>query len=336
MHSQNEIVSRTPALIVAEADAVGIDDVRAAMFARAASGTPFALATIAHAVGGPRPAGSQMIVDGDAITGFLSDGCIDADVALHARVVLQDHQPRHLVYGQGSPFIDVRLVCGGCIEVLIERIPPDDPAVAALERMMHQRLPAIWESDGHSRRCRADGAGQPLPAAALRHRYIPQQRLVVVGSDAFAAAIAAQGVHMGWDVLRVDPAGKQPWQVGEPTACLSLVSHFAACPADRWTAVAIATHDTDLDQAALATALRSPAGYVGVLGARQRIPERLEGLRDSGVSEPALSRLHAPIGLALGGQTPREIAVSVIAEIVAEARETKTALRLAVSSGRRK
>jgi xanthine dehydrogenase accessory factor len=274
-----------------------------------------------------------MIVDGDSVIGFLSDGCIDADVVLHARNALEDHQPRRLVYGQGSPFIDVRLVCGGRIEVFIERILPDDPAVAALEQLMHSRLPAIWESDGQIRRCHADGAGPALPSAAIRHRYVPQQRLVVVGSDAFSGAIAAQGVHMGWDVLHVDPAGKHPPRSGETIPYLSLASLFAAYPADRWTAVAIATHDTDLDQAALVTALSSPAGYVGVLGARGRIPDRLGRLRAVGVTDAALSRLHAPIGLDLGGQTPREIAVSVIAEIVAQARETKTVLRLAVSSG---
>jgi xanthine dehydrogenase accessory factor len=88
---------------------------------------------------------------------------------------------------------------------------------------------------------------------------------------------------------------------------------------DRWTHVAVATHDLSADEPALLTALQSEAPYVGALGARRRLPERLARLKAQGVGEAALAKLHAPIGLDLGGKAPFEIAVSVLAEIMGEA-----------------
>lgn len=81
--------------------------------------------------------------------------------------------------------------------------------------------------------------------------------------------------------------------------------------------MAVATHDAELDHAALVVALPSAAFYVGALGARHRLPDRLAGLRQAGLSGHAIRRLHAPIGLDIGGKAPWEVAVAVIAEITA-------------------
>ncbi|HEX5377407.1 MAG TPA: XdhC family protein, partial [Phenylobacterium sp.] len=97
----------------------------------------------------------------------------------------------------------------------------------------------------------------------------------------------------------------------EPKAALEAIG------CDAWTAIAIATHNIDTDREALAAALPSQAGYVGLLGARKRLPERLAPLRAAGVPEATLMRVHAPIGLDIGGKAPWEVAVSVIGEIMA-------------------
>jgi xanthine dehydrogenase accessory factor len=94
---------------------------------------------------------------------------------------------------------------------------------------------------------------------------------------------------------------------------------------DRWTAVAVATHDADLDHAALAIALPSKAFYVGALGARRRLSERKMGLRGEGLSESDIARLHAPIGLDIGGKAPWEIAIAVMAEITSLRRASSAA-----------
>jgi xanthine dehydrogenase accessory factor len=92
---------------------------------------------------------------------------------------------------------------------------------------------------------------------------------------------------------------------------------LAAIGLDPWTAVAVATHDAELDHAALAVALPSAAFYVGALGARRRAPDRLVDLRRAGLSEADLARLHAPIGLDIGGKAPWEVAIAVMAQITA-------------------
>lgn len=294
------------------------EDLRPRMAALARQGPAFALATIAAADGGPRPVGSQMAVTTDGRWGFLSGGCIEDDVALHARKALTDGEPRRLVYGRGSPFVDMRLPCGGRLEVLVERIGSDDPALGALLELTAARRPARWLSDGQHRRCGDARAIRRDPADIVDVVFRPVQRLVVVGSDPFALAMADLGHRMGWDAILVAPFGPErpPLDAGysrEPVA-----RALAATAPDPWTAVALATHDMDLDDEALARALATEAGYVGVLGARRRLPERFARLRATGMGEDAIGRVHAPIGLPLGAEGPTEVAIAVVAEILRE------------------
>jgi xanthine dehydrogenase accessory factor len=125
------------------------DDVRPALRAASEAGEPLALATIVDLDGGgPRPVGTQMTITRRAVSGFLSGGCLEGDVAAHAASVLEDGTPRRLVYGAGSPWPDIRLLCGARIEILLERLGPDDDATAALLTLAGERIPAVWLSDG--------------------------------------------------------------------------------------------------------------------------------------------------------------------------------------------
>lgn len=292
------------------------DDIRPHMFAAADRGEPFALATIVAADGGPRPIGAQMVVTQGDSWGFLSGGCIEDDVALNARAAIADGKLRRLIYGEGSPFVDIRLPCGGRIEVAIERVEVGDEAVAELKRFTRERRPAVWASDGARR------SSQPVddaPAdAPIRKHYDPVQRLVVVGSDPFALAIGGMGRTVDWDVTLLSPFGPSdaaPFDL----ACdrRALDEALDDIELDRWTAVAVATHDLDLDERALIPALRSQAGYVGVLGSRRKLPDRIERLAAAGLSQAQIERLRAPIGLAIPARSPWEVAVSVIAEVIA-------------------
>ena len=93
---------------------------------------------------------------------------------------------------------------------------------------------------------------------------------------------------------------------------------LAAIGLDPWTAVAVATHDAELDLEALLVALPSAAFYVGALGARRRTPERRAALVAADLSMQDIARLHAPIGLDIGGKAPWEVALAVLAEITRE------------------
>jgi xanthine dehydrogenase accessory factor len=301
------------------------DDMRPAMRAAALAGEAMALATLyAVGEGGPRPPGSQMVFTPSAVSGFLSGGCIEADIALHAASVIEDGEPRHLVYGQGSPWPDIQLLCGSRLDILVERIAPDDPALAGLLAETEARRPTVWVSDGRLHRLEvAGGFARACDVRAspfeLHRLYAPTPRLVVFGSDPIALATASLGAQAGFETTLVRPKG--------PSAPppFSDVAYSRASPEaalreivpDAWTAIAVATHDWEIDHDTLLAALPSAAGYVGVVGARRRVPERLARLRAAGVNEASLARLRAPIGLDLGGKAPWEIAVSVLAEIIA-------------------
>jgi xanthine dehydrogenase accessory factor len=150
----------------------------------------------------------------------------------------------------------------------------------------------------------------------------------VVGSDPTALAIAQLGAQSEFETTLVRPKGPAS---GPPIPGIAYRREepeqaFAAIGVDPWTSIAIATHDLETDQAALRAALPSAAEYVGLLGARRRIADRLAPLRAEGTSEGVFSKLHAPIGLDIGGKAPWEVAVSVIGEITAQryARESRS------------
>jgi xanthine dehydrogenase accessory factor len=293
------------------------DDVRTALRQAHQRKTPVALATLTTVEGGgPRPPGTQMVFGDGVLAGYFSGGCVESDVADHAFACLADGTPRRLVYGEGSPWPDIQLLCGARIEIFVERVGEDDPALAELLKAEEERRPVVWISDGARRVCGANV--QPWDGAIVQ-AYDPVPRLVVFGADPTALAIASLGAQSGFETTLVRPKGPQTppplpgvaYRRDEPQAAL------AAIGTDAWTAIAIATHNLDLDREALAAALPSAAGYVGLLGARKRLAERLAPLRAQGFSEARLQQLHAPIGLDIGGKAPWEVALSVIGEIVA-------------------
>ncbi len=293
------------------------DDARPALSAGLLRG-PAALATIvALGGGGPRPVGAQMVFGENIVSGFLSGGCIEADVETHARACLTNGQPRRLIYGEGSPWPDIRLLCGARIEILVEKIAPGDPAVAELLALADVRRTAYWASDGVRRACSAVPI-LPWPESFGRS-YEPVPRLVVLGGDPTALAVASLGAQSGFETTLVRPKGpiRPPPLPGVAYRREAAEDALAAIGLDAWTAVAVCGHDLELDHAALLAALPSPAPYVGLLGARRRLPERLARLKAAGLADRDLAKLRAPIGLDLGGKAPFEVAVAVIGEIMA-------------------
>ena len=278
------------------------DDARPALQAARDAGQPATLATIvALNGGGPRPVGAQMVITQDSVSGFLSGGCLEADVAHHAQTVLAGGPPQKLIYGEGSPWPDISLLCGARIEVQLEIIAPDNAQMQEVLDHWHLRQPALWRGLNYE------------------VRYQPTPRLIVLGSDPTALAVASLGSQVGLSTTLVRPKGPLAgpplagvdYHRGEPAEALEAIG------LDAWTAVAVATHHAETDHAAIVAALPSPAFYVGALGARRRLADRQAWLRASGLSESQIARLRAPIGLDLGGKAPWEVAVAVIGEIIA-------------------
>lgn len=314
--------------------AAPVDDIREALLAAPVLPERFAIATLVAVDGSaPRDVGAQMLVTDREHWGFLSGGCIEDDVARHAREALAEGAPRLLRYGEGSPWIDIRLACGSGISVLVEPVAAAEPAVAALLEGWRARRAVLWVSDGVTRRVEAAGEA-PADAwdgAHYTRLFVPPLRLVLIGEDGATLSAAALAQAMGWQVALVTPGGPETAPLpgiaygrGDPEAALGAIG------IDRWTAIAVLSHDREDDERGLAAALRSEAFHVGAIGARARLEGRIARLRAHGVSEAQIARLRAPIGLYGFGKAPREVALSVVAEV---AQAFHAALAAARSAG---
>ena len=155
----------------------------------------------------------------------------------------------------------------------------------------------------------------------------PPVRLVLVGAVHISQALAAMARLAGFDVTVVDPRTAFASADRFPETSVLAQWPDEALPAlgiDRFTAVAALTHDPKIDDPALLLALRSPCFYVGALGSRKTNAARRERLLAQGVGEADVARIHAPIGLDIGAVSPAEIAVSILAQVVADLRRKPT------------
>jgi xanthine dehydrogenase accessory factor len=156
----------------------------------------------------------------------------------------------------------------------------------------------------------------------------PPQRLLIVGAVHVAQALAPMARQAGFAPTVIDPRRGFADASRFPGVALDVEWPDAALNAlkpDATSAIVVLTHDPKLDDPALQAALASPAFYVGALGSKRTHAKRLERLREAGLGDEALARIRAPIGLAIGAATPGEIAVSILAEIVRDARSVPTA-----------
>jgi len=155
---------------------------------------------------------------------------------------------------------------------------------------------------------------------------VPPVRILVVGAVHISQALAPLARIAGFDVTIMDPRTAFATPERFPDVALLAEWPDAALPRlglDRFTALAALTHDPKIDDPALQAALASECFYVGALGSRKTHARRVERLRDAGFDEAAIARIQAPIGLDIGAVSPAEIAVSILAEIVATLRRDR-------------
>lgn len=262
----------------------------------------FALATVrATRRSAPRPVGSQLAVsEHGELAGSVSGGCVEGEVAVVARKVLDGGEPRLLTYGISDEQAgSVGLPCGGEIDVSIEPVP-----FTELERLVEE-------------------------AASFK--------LLVFGAVDIAEALCRAAKELGWETVVADPRATfaTPERIASAGALLvewpeAVLERVA--PDDK-TAVVALTHEEKFDVPALLGALRSEAFYVGALGSRRTQERRRERLLSEGLSEQELERLSGPTGLDVGAETPAETAIAILGEILA-VRAGRSGGRLRDASGR--
>lgn len=280
-----------------------------------AAGRHFALITsLAIEGGAAREVGSLAIVDETGeMTGYLSNGCIDRDIQHHALDALRTKSKKLIRYGEGSRYVDLKLPCGGALTVLIDPAPD----VAAL-----QKAAAGFTARQPVSLTFSDPPETPAPLART-FSYLPPVRLVLAGRGAVFRRMVQIGKATGYEVYALSPdlddlAAARTFRDVETTHLTSPNAAISLNMLDEYSAFLTLFHDHDWEPTLLKAALGSSAHFIGSLGSRRTHEMRKDALRQMQVPEPSLARLRGPIGLVPSLRDASSIAVSALAEIVAE------------------
>jgi xanthine dehydrogenase accessory factor len=297
------------------------------------------------------------LTNATAMSGSVSGGCVESAVAEEAIKTLSTGRPRLLHFGVSDDTAwGVGLACGGKLWVFVEpldrswweqvsaciRAQRAAVTITVLQgdlagekmlvgsageiRYITSRLDAgegiasaLAESaavnGGNTRRQEVAGLDVLID---LHHR---QPRLIIIGGAHVALALHNFAHQLGFRVVLIDPRRAFSTPERFPNAESILHSYpDKALPQvgiDADTYIAVLTHDPKIDDPALQTALPSPARYIGVLSGRRTHRQRVRRLVEKGIDPALLERIHTPIGLPIQAQTPEEIALCIMAEIVA-------------------
>lgn len=291
-------------------------------------GHAMALATVVRTWGSaPRRPGSHLLVRDDGLfEGSVSGGCVEGETIVEAQDALAAGRSRLLEFGvEDAVAWRVGLGCGGRVAVLVEPVAESGFAPALFDAI------AAGRSAGRAVAVTHDLGGGP--ARLGEHpgpdrfvaRHDPPRRLMIVGAVHIAQTLAPLARLMGSYVTLCDPRGLFAAEErfgGEALDRRWPDEALAQWRPDAASAVVALTHDPKLDDAALAAALASPAYYVAALGSRANAARRRERLAALGWGEAALARVRGPAGLPLGAEGPAEIALAIMAEMVAAWRGT--------------
>jgi xanthine dehydrogenase accessory factor len=292
-----------------------------------------AMATLVGARGGsPRPLGAKLFVgEGGRLLGSVSiGGCVDARVVEHGeRLLKANRAERVTVSVDDAEALELGLTCGAEFDLLVEPISlsAGDPAVAAYEsavrisRSGRTAFVATTLAGGRtSRVVHADGEAPNAHGAVFIERIAPADTLVIVGASDVAAALSRLTRALGLRVIVVDGRERYATRERFATADDLLVGMPSELVRPYLTAgafIVLAAHEYKYELPILRDALRSPVRFVGMLAGRKRADAVRALLREEGLSEQEIGRLHAPIGLDIGGREPEEIALSIAAQLVA-------------------
>ena len=304
-----------------------------------------------------RAGAKMAITPDGKITGSVSGGCVEGAVYETGVDVLKSNRPQLLHFGVADETAwEVGLACGGSIDIFVKPLEGEffralreilvEEKTAVLVTVI--RGPAellgremLVEEDGSVTGSLSDELNKPaidmareiLTQSESRRAMLnddievfaevilPPPTLIAVGGVHITIALMALAKTLGYRTVVIDPRSAFGNEERFPNVD-KLVQRwpdeaFEEIPLTRSTAVAMLTHDPKLDDPALKIALPSPAFYVGALGSKTTQAKRRQRLLDDGMTAEQLNRLHGPIGLKIGAATPEEIAMSIMAEVVA-------------------
>ncbi len=297
------------------------------------------------------------LTSGGGITGSVSGGCVEGAVFDAGVETLKTNKPQLLHFGVVDEIAwDVGLACGGKIDIFVKPLDlnffdavrsalvAETPAVTATvirgseevlgrellllengevigmfdhgigEQVLDQAKEALTQ--GVSRRIQLDESTE-----VFLETLLPPPTLIAVGGVHITIALMSLAKTLGYRTIVVDPRSAFGNAERFPHVDQLIQTWpqeaFQQIPITRSTAIAMLTHDPKLDDPALKIALPSSAFYVGALGSKTTQAKRRQRLLEDGISEDQLNRLYGPIGIEIEARTPEEIAVSIMAEVVA-------------------
>lgn len=274
-----------------------------------AEGEEVALATVvATRRSAPRPLGSKLAVTASGrLYGSVSGGCVEADVAERAKAVLAGGPPEVHSYGIADEEAwGVGLPCGGEIDVFVESFAGAPPIERGTSYVVVSGAKAgkRWHDDDAPTRTELRGD-------VFAEAVSPPPRLVAVGAGDIAEALCALARPLGWHTVVVDPRAGLATRERVPSADELIVAWPEDVEVDANTALVSLVHEERLDIPALKRGVEGGAFYVGALGSKRAQERRREHLGD------LLDQVRGPVGLDLGGETPSEVALEIIAEMLA-------------------
>ncbi len=293
-------------------------DVLGAALSFAISDAEVALVIVTATEGGAvRAPGALMAVSetGES-AGYVSGGCIDADVRLNAVEAMKSGQLRKLRYGAGSPFVDIRLPCGGAIDILIVPGVPQH-TISKMYDTLESRQIVRFAVVATGAIALGVNPGEP---PLFRTVYNPKLALRVAGRGADCIALARLASASGLDLhLQLpDEAEFEMVRSAGIGRVERLTSPGSLTPIDddSSTAFMLMFHDAHWEAALLKQALNGKASFIGAVGSARTHAKRCESLKQSGASDRDIQRIHGPVGLVPSMRDASVLAISSLAEIV--------------------
>jgi xanthine dehydrogenase accessory factor len=294
----------------------------------------------------PRDPGAVLAVsETGEVSGSVTGGCVEPAVYEEAQAVLAGGPPKLLTYGiADEEAFEVGLPCGGTVHIFVDALDPSlvEPIAEAVEAEEPVALAVRLTGDriGEKSLVYGDATGNGEIAEKAREllrrgqtgivavgedevfvsSFAPRPRMYIFGAIDFASALASLGRFVGYRVTVCDARAKFVTPERFPDVDELVVDwpdrFLERSPIDERTAICCLTHDNKFDVPILKVAVRSAAGYIGAMGSRRTTERRAERLREEGVTEQELARIHAPIGLPIGSRSPEEVAVAIMAEVI--------------------
>jgi len=289
-------------------------------------GHPVWLVTVIETWGSaPRPPGALLAMRGDGqVVGSVSGGCVEDDLIDRVRKGERVDKPSLINYGVSKEeAARFGLPCGGNLRLVQEPLADTAWVDEVLARTARHELVARRLDLGSgvvSIEPASRGESFQFDGQTLRALFGPRWRLLIIGAGQLSRTVAHMALALDFEVICCDPREEYnlTWDIPNTSFSKAMPDDLVLeLQLDPHSAVIAVTHDPKLDDMVLLEALKSPAFYVGALGSRSNTAARKERLKLFDLSDAEIARLHGPIGLDLGSKTPAEIAVSIVAEIVA-------------------